>query len=321
MRKTIIIFFITGCIISLSFSLYYTYKVVRGQAFLPFQPTESKASVYRLVVISEEVDTPFWNKVKEGAESAAGKMHIDIEFLGSYRPNISELLKNMDLAIAAKVDGIIVQGVDTPQFSEKVMSAFEKGIPVVTIATDAPSSLRRTYVGSNNYEDGIMLGNYVKANLHGLEKVGVITGSELTGMQSLRRLGLVDALKSNSKVQIITSDTAKYEGASQETHNLLNAHPEVRVFVGLSADSGEGIAKAIRNRAEADIFSIYTFDETPEIVDLMQHGMIKATLQHQPGMMGEKSVQLIAQWLEGKDLPLPHNYFVPTRMVAQEKME
>ncbi|KAF0822408.1 substrate-binding domain-containing protein [Cytobacillus firmus] len=58
------------------------------------------------------------------------------------------------------MDGIIVQGLDTPEFKDlvKVKAAFY-GIPIITVANDVPKaeSLRKTYVGSDQYLAGQLI--------------------------------------------------------------------------------------------------------------------------------------------------------------------
>ena len=80
-----------------------------------------------------------------------------MEVWGSYGKNQEDFLKKVEIAIHSKVDGIIVQGLDTEKFKNltKVKAAFY-GIPIITVANDVPmaESLRRTYVGSDQYLAG-----------------------------------------------------------------------------------------------------------------------------------------------------------------------
>ena len=111
-------------------------------------------SQYRLVLITRDMDTMFWNKVGIGASRQAEKEGASLEIWGSFSNNPEEFLKKLELAIHSKVDGIIVQGLDTDDFKEltKVKASFN-GIPIITLANDVPmkESLRRTYVGPINF--------------------------------------------------------------------------------------------------------------------------------------------------------------------------
>ncbi|MEB3101405.1 substrate-binding domain-containing protein [Ferviditalea candida] len=318
MRKTIISFLIVGCLVSFVFSVYFAYRVVHEHAYLPFQPEPSASNRYRIAVISKDTDTPFWSEVKAGVRFQANRLRMDILFYGSYRPNPSELLKNMDIAIASKVDGIIVEGMDTPEFAGKVLSALEKGIPVITIATDSPSSLRRAYVGSNDFQDGVKIGTYIKQHLSGHKQIGAVLGDSVNSMENLRLKGLISALKDDADLQVVMAEPSDVNDVNQEINSLLNEHPQVRVLVGLTSDAGVGIVKTVKNRAALAGYSIYSFDDTPDIIHLLRQGFIKATLQQQPRTMGEKSVSLIGQWLSGSGLPLENNYFISSNVIVGE---
>ena len=114
----------------------------------------------RIVLITQELDTPFWNKVGQGAKQQAKLENVELEVWGSYGNNEEDFLKKMEIAIHSKVDGIIVQGLDTDEFKEltKIKAAFY-GIPVITVANDVPveESLRKTYVGSDQFGAGKMV--------------------------------------------------------------------------------------------------------------------------------------------------------------------
>ena len=85
------------------------------------------------MLITQELDTPFWNKVGQGALKQAKEENVQLEVWGSYGNNRDDFLKKMEIAIHSKVNGIIVQGLDNEEFKEltKVKAAFY-GIPVIT---------------------------------------------------------------------------------------------------------------------------------------------------------------------------------------------
>ncbi len=115
---------------------------------------------YRLVLITQELDTLFWDKAGIAAKEQARKDGASLEVWGSYGKNQEDFLKKLEIAIQSKVDGIIVQGLDTPEFKDlvKVKAAFY-GIPIITVANDVPKaeSLRKTYVGSDQYLAGQLI--------------------------------------------------------------------------------------------------------------------------------------------------------------------
>lgn len=57
----------------------------------------------------------------------------------------------MEMAIAARVDGIIVQVSNEEAVSAQIDKAKGQDIPVITIRSDAPNSKRVSFVSGNDY--------------------------------------------------------------------------------------------------------------------------------------------------------------------------
>jgi ribose transport system substrate-binding protein len=318
-KAIIIILLLAGCVVTLSASVYYSYRVFQGNDNVSFNNSQVEGELYRIVYIAQELGSPFWNNVQAGAERVAEENAAVIDFWGTYRPNLGELLKSMEIATASKVSGIIVQGTESPEFVEAVNKASAKGIPVITIATDAPKSLRKTYVGSDHFREGLAIGEQVAKQLNGSGKVAVVAGSDPTSNQELRQKGIAEVLSAFPEVEIVeVYSFGNPMHAREETNEILNRHPNCKVFIGLSAESGLGIIQTIRTRAKLSDYMIYTFEDSPETLQLVKQGIISATLSHRPEDMGEVSMSLMLKWLEGKDLPLERNYYTPSRMISKE---
>lgn len=322
MRKVIVILLSVGCLITLSMTVYYSYQVFQANAGVSFGNKGSTSDAHRIVYISQQLDSVFWREVKEGAELTVGRSDVNVEFWGSYRPNINELLKNMEIAIASKVSGIIVQGAESPDFVAMVNKASAKGIPVITIAIDAPESLRKTYVGSDHYLEGLMIGEQLAKKVNAGGKVALIAGKDPTSYQKLRQQGIAEALKGFPEVEIV-SIYASRPGmlAKDETNEILNQYPDCKVFIGLNEEAGIGVVQSIRSRAKLDDYAIFSFEDSTETLELVKEGIIDSTLLHRPKDMGEQSMKLMLRWLEGTNLPLERNYYIPSKIVTEVDLQ
>ncbi len=96
------------------------------------------------------------------SEKDAGKGdQILIENFGETLSGEYSTEELMEMAIAAKVDGIIVQVSDEEAVSAQIDKAEEQNIPVITIRSDAPASKRVSFVSGNDYAIGEMYGNQI----------------------------------------------------------------------------------------------------------------------------------------------------------------
>ncbi len=315
MRRIAIGFLLVGFLATLFIFMNYAVALFRGQGQLSFDSAPVKNETYRIIYISEELGTPFWDAVKQGADEAAPVHHAAVDFLGAFRPNPNELVKYMEIAIASKVDGIVVQGEDTTELNAAIEKAFTKGIPVMTISTDAPNSLRRSYIGSNHYSEGTMIAGQVVAELHAKGTVALVAGHPLSNFEKARLKGFRDVIGRFPDIRIVEHFSGSDSNPLVETREILNRYPNCKTFVLLSADAGSGVIHTISARAKISDYAIFGFDDNPEMLQLLHQGLLLATLRHQPEQMGRTSLDLIVQWLEGRNLPLKTSYDVPIRLL------
>ena len=302
---------------------YFTF-VSAGQAFragwpLPRALDEQQAR-YRLLLITQALDTPFWDKVGAGALEQAAKDDASLQVWGSYGKNEDDFLKKIEIAIASKVDGIIVQGLDTAEFKELTkIQAGLYGIPVITIANDVPmqESLRRTYVGSNHELAGRMIGEELAADMGPKGTVVLLGGSGQQYYQKQRRDGIRNVLEKYPDIETVyaeTSDTR--EEIIAATRDAMNRHPGADAFIALNANVAEVMIQEIGKRSQIEPYHIYSFDDNPESLSLLKEGKLDGMIEQSPEAMGRMSVDLMVQWLNGEKVPLDTNgYYTDIRML------
>ena len=67
----------------------------------------------------------------------------------------------MEIAIASKVDGIILEPNGEEAVTKLINKADQKGIPVITVLKDEPLSGRKSFVGINRYNQGQAYGEQI----------------------------------------------------------------------------------------------------------------------------------------------------------------
>ncbi|QYR21084.1 substrate-binding domain-containing protein [Paenibacillus sp. sptzw28] len=324
MRKLLILLLPIVCLILFYFTITSLVKVFRADAAIPPEP-EAESSEYRLVLITQELNTPFWNKVEAGAMAAARRSGAVLEVWGSYGMNQEEFLKKMEIAIASKVNGIIAQGLDTDDFNRLIsVKAAENGIPVITVANDAPGSLRRTYVGSDHYKAGQMIGRQLLADMGDAGTVVLLKSDRQEDYQSQREKGILNVLdvKAHPNLRIVTAATdSTRDKVIRMMNDVLNLHPNADAFISLTAGNTSAMVQAIDNRSQAEKDFIYSFDDSPETRELLRRHKIDALIQQSPEKVGELSVNLMVQWLKGQTVPLNYRgYFTNMRILKAENI-
>lgn len=263
-----------------------------------------KSSRVHFIMISQEMDNPFWRMVEKGARKAAAEQNMEMEYIGPLRINLEEQTKMLEKAIASKVDAILLQGVRNPDYTRLIDKAMNSGISVITIDADVPESKRAAYVGTDNVELGKRLGQLVVQHSDKNVALGIIQGSSLAENQRQRLDGFRSVISEYPGIRIIdirSSNISRIE-AAREAEIMLNEHPDINIMVGLSALDGVGIVQAAKNLKRGDL-AIFGFDDVEETKQAIRHGDIKASVIQKPYTMGYSSVKLLEQYLRGTKLP------------------
>ncbi|RED56813.1 sugar ABC transporter substrate-binding protein [Cohnella lupini] len=320
MRKTVILLLGFLCAVLFYFTFASADKVFRSDWEIPRTSTQAQAKQYRLVLITQELETPFWNKVGSGARGQAEKDGASLEVWGSYDKNQEDFLKKIEIAIDSKVDGIIVQGLDTEEFKSltKIKAAFY-GIPIITVANDVPmaDSLRRTYVGSDQFLAGRMIANQLLTDMGREGTVILLADSRREYYQQQRLNGIQDVLKNYPNVRTEYSETPDTrEDVVATTQNLMNRMPDVDAFIAVNANNAEAMIQEIGRRSRVEPYDIYSFDDSHETLELLKQGKLDGMIEQSPETMGRISVSLMIEWLSGKTVPLDtEGYLTDIRML------
>ncbi|MBY7142888.1 sugar-binding protein [Virgibacillus sp. NKC19-3] len=307
-----IIFFLTSFI----GMLFYGYKTFY------IEPTNatSKSYTHHFALIAEETENDYWRLIEQGAKEAAAENDIFLEYVAPQKADNDQLLRLFDRMIAAKVDGIIVQGVEEERFVDLVHKATERDIPIITIDTDVKSSARKAYVGTDNFYAGELAGKTIIENTEGKQFVGIITGRFEAINQQERMAGFQSAIASEPRVQIVAKEESNITeiGATQATYALLKENPKVNALVGLSALDGVGMVEGLQEIAPNKEMYITAFDVLPETLNLIRKNEINATIEQYPHEMGFDSVEVLID-LQKQDL-LENQIFTDTGVIEKQDL-
>ncbi|WP_317948472.1 sugar ABC transporter substrate-binding protein, partial [Rossellomorea marisflavi] len=218
------------------------------------------------------------------------------------------------------VDGILIQGMDTPEFKEltKVKASFN-GIPVITVANDVPmsESLRRTYIGSDPFEAGKLMADALVKEMGDAGKVVLMVDAEREYNQNERIRGIRSVLDDHPSITIVEGETGSArDQIITATREVMNREPDVDAFISVNAGNLGAMIEEISKRSQEEGYLIYSFDDGPESMTLLAKGKINAIVEQEPERMGKWSVQLMEEWLNGETVPLdPEGYITDVKIM------
>jgi ribose transport system substrate-binding protein len=264
---------------------------------------------YHFALIYPEEKSPYWDDVKTGVRKASLNSNIHMEYLSPESTDMVEQVDLLNQAVASKVDGIIVQGLNEEAFTPVINKAVEHGIPVLTIDSDAPQSKRAAYIGTDNYYAGVMAGKQIVQMAGGEGDVGIVMGNFFATNQRQRLKGIQDVLAEHPDIRVAAVVDSKANPFSAANHaaEMVKSHPKLKVIVGLSAWDGPGIGQAIKRLGKEGSVQVIAFDQLPETNAHLMDGTVDAILAEDPESMGYKAVEILLDIKEGRPVPTQVN--------------
>jgi len=116
--------------------------------------TNIKQYEHYYVMITTNMAEDFRDNIYESALEEAKKNNSYIDLFGENLDGDYSKEDLLRMAVNMNVDGIVVEGDDTPEMSELINDATDKGIPVITIGEDSSKTNRNSFVGAGGYNIG-----------------------------------------------------------------------------------------------------------------------------------------------------------------------
>jgi ribose transport system substrate-binding protein len=216
---------------------------------------------------------------------------------------VSTQVNQIEDLIAKKVDGIILNPMDSKAVIPAMKKAVAKGIKIILVDTPvdrANDSLYVCYIGTDNYNAGVQAGKKMVQVLNGKGKVLIVRGAN----GNMAGDGRVDGFKKGlegSSIKVASEQVGNWSNvdAMQAMENMLQANSDVDGVFSASDVMLDGILQAIKDNGKTGL-KIMSVDGSRKGVDLVQSGEITGTMAQFPAFMGESAAKLIIDILDKK---------------------
>ena len=190
-----------------------------------------------------------------------------------------------------------------------INAALAQGIPVITIDSDAPDSQRLFFVGTDNYNAGV-LGAHVTAKL--LDGKGNVVIFTVPGQPNLKdRLhGYQDIFAEHSGIKILQVVDMKGDPTVvfDTTKQMIDSKTKVDAFVCLEAISCPEVGEVVNRANMAGKVTIVAMDSDQRTTDWIQKGVISATIAQRPFTMAYYGTKLLDDLHHHPPTPLTKNW-------------
>ena len=153
--------------------------------------------------------------------------------------------------IAEKPDLLIIQNNDARSYNRLVKKALESGIPTIQVQQRV-QTVSDAYIGPDWYDIGKRTAGALIAKCGGTTgksgKVAIVQGAVAAPASILMLQGIEDTLKTDAKIQIVSSQAADWDAtkANTITSTVLKQHPDLCGVAGFWDVADVGTSSAIR---------------------------------------------------------------------------
>jgi len=272
---------------------------------------------YVFELITKSNASPYWLAVKEGADAAAAKYGVTVQFEApSSGLDLATQISMVNNAVTAGVNGIILAAQNPKALLNPVQNALNAHIPVVTVDSGLSPNIADSFLATSNVGAAEALAKYTATHLmHGSGEYAIIDFNHTASTGIARPEGFELGMKAFPNIKrdgpVLYSEN-NISTAISLTNNLLTEYPHLTIIFGANDRSALGPAEAIA-RAHSKV-RVVGFDADLGEIQYVKDGIIEASILQSPYDMGYYAVVELLDILQGKKVPKRVNtpYFLLT---------
>jgi ribose transport system substrate-binding protein len=263
---------------------------------------------YRLALVPKMLSNDVFNYGRIGAEKTAKEIaaregcEIEVVWLAPENSDPARQAQIVQDLADQKVSGISVSVDQENALRRAIDSAVEKGIPVMTFDSDAASSKRKVFFGTNDYECGEKLGHFMGGMIR-KGKVIIQSGTDAPNLAA-RVKGVKDCFEKHFpevKVADVLMCRDRQDLAIQQIADVVQTHKDLAglVLVGGWAVFGDKGLDAV----DPSKVKVVSCDALPKAWQYLESGKCQMLLAQDLWGWGEQSVRLLKDLADGKTVP------------------
>ena len=285
---------------------------------------QSSTSTQRRIAFVTNNASEFWTIARRGTEKADAELNnVEVEFRIPADGTAAEQRRIVDDLLTKGVAGFAISPVDPGNQTQMINDAVQKTV-VITHDSDAPTSNRLVYIGTDNRAAGRQAGEMIKEVLPSGGKIMLFVG-KLDAQNAQERLQGIKDVIAGTNIQIIdvrTDDTDQVRAKANVADTIVK-YPDVAALVGLWAYNGPAILNALKEAGKVGKIQIVCFDEDDQTLAGIKEGAIHGTVVQQPYEFGYQAIRMVNDILDGNrgNIPESKQKFIPTLVVKKDNVD
>jgi ribose transport system substrate-binding protein len=273
----------------------------------------------RVAVILKTLSSTYWQTVQSGAQKAGDELGIELIFLGPPTEDDSiTQINQVEDVITQKVDAIVFSPCQAEGAITTLNKAATAGIPVVVIDTPMPASYTAgvTFIGSNNYQIGVLGAQAMLTKLSAGAKVLLLEGAPGNVAMTERTNGAEKTFQ-DAGMNIVSRQPANSdrERAYTITQNVLQAQGDLDAVFAANDEQALGAYRAINQAGKQSV--VCGVDGNPDAKESVDKGELFGTVTQSADQMGYLGVKNAVDYVKG-NRSIPKQLDAPTPVYIKQ---
>jgi ribose transport system substrate-binding protein len=257
----------------------------------------------KFAVVPKAMNNPFFDLTRDGCMAEAAKLgNVECIYQGPVEHEPATQAQIIDDFITQGVDGLAISVADAASATTLIDKAVAAGIAVITFDSDASDSKRVAYVGTNNKDFGVALGEeLLKLKPEG-GTYGMISGGAAAPNLAERVDGVREALKGSKWTEVPGSPTFSNDDvtlAVQQAGDLLTANSGLGAIVPVGGwplfapDGWKNFVDPVKADVDSKKLALVAADTLPAELQLLKEGYVHVLVGQRPYEMGEVAMRTL----------------------------
>jgi len=257
----------------------------------------------KFAVVPKAMNNPFFDLTRDGCMAEAAKLgNIECIYQGPVEHEPATQAQIIDDFITQGVDGLAISVADAASATTLIDKAVDAGIAVITFDSDAADSKRVAYVGTNNKDFGVALGEeLLKLKPEG-GTYGMISGGAAAPNLAERVDGVRQALQGSKWTEVPGSPTFSNDDvtlAVQQAGDLLTANTGLGAIVPVGGwplfapDGWKNFVDPVKADVDSKKLALVAADTLPAELQLLKDGYVHVLVGQRPYEMGEVAMRTL----------------------------
>jgi simple sugar transport system substrate-binding protein len=249
------------------------------------------------VVTHGQAADPFWSVVKNGVDTAADDLGVNVEYRAPERFDMPAMRRLIDAAVAKKPDGLAVSIPDPDALTASIRKAVDAGIPVVSLnsgddVSDEVGAI--AHVGQSERLAGVQAGQRMREE--GVRNALCVNQEVGNAALDLRCEGFREGLR--GQVEVLAVDLADPTTAQSRVANALETRGDVDGILTLGPTGADPTIAALRDAGRLGDITVATFDLSPSALRAVRDGDLLFAIDQQQFLQGYLPIEMLTHYAQ-----------------------